>query len=161
MFMNNNNGTSFLILMFGIIMLSGFVFKQSFDRLGAIGLQSEGLENMQRQNFNLAPGAYPETLDALLLNPEYPTPGSVINVAPDAANSSSSSSSSGGTAVSDYPDLTNNSRYRSNPDNDTCMPMTMCNSFYGLRNERQHPPPPPIELSDSRKRVNYYAADTV
>ena len=154
---SNINGASFLILMFGIIMLSGFVFKQSFDRLGGM---EEGLENMQRQNFNLAPGAYPATLDTLLLNPEYPTPGNETTVTPATLGSSSSSSSA---SVSDYPDLTNNSRYRSSPDNDTCMPMTMCNSFYGLRNERPHPPPPPppIELSDSRKRVNYYATDPI
>lgn len=145
---SNINGASFLILMFGIIMLSGLVFKQSFDRLGNV----EGLENMQRQNFNLAPGGYPATLDTLLLNPEYPTPGNVVTVTPAASS---------GSAVSDYPDLTNNSRYRPSPDNDTCMPMTMCNSFYGLRNERAHPPPPPIDLSDNRKRVNYYAADVV
>lgn len=151
---NNNNGTSFLILMFGIILLSGFVFKQSFDRLGA---RAEGLENMQRQNFNLAPGNYPATLDSLLLSPEYPTPGSEITVTPSSATDGTGS----GITVSDYPDVTNNSRYRPSPDNDTCMPMTMCNSFYGLRNERSHPPPPPIDLSDSRKRVNYYAAETV
>ena len=147
---SNNNGASFLILMLGIIMLSGFVFKQSFDRLGGA---DEGLENMQRQNFNLAPGPYPATLDAMLLSPEYPTPGNELTIAPVAAAT--------GNIVSDYPDLTNNSRYRASPDNDTCMPMTMCNSFYGLRNERPHPPPPPIALSDTRKRVNYYAAETV
>jgi hypothetical protein len=144
---SNIKGVSFLILMFGIIMLSGLVFKQSLDRIDGI----EGLENMQRQNFNLAPGGYPATLDTLLLNPEYPAPGNEITVTPPPATSS----------VSDYPDLTNNSRYRPSPDNDTCMPMTMCNSFYGLRNERAHPPPPPIDLSDNRKRVNYYAADVV
>jgi hypothetical protein len=149
---SNNNGASFLILMFGIIMLSGFVFKQSFDRLGGV---EEGLENMQRQNFNLTPGTYPATLDAMLLSPEYPTPGNEITVSPAASNGN------GNATVSDYPDLTNNSRYRASPDNDTCMPMTMCNSFYGLRNERPHPPPPPIALSDTRKRVNYYAAETV
>ena len=152
---SNIKGASFLILMFGIIMLSGIVFKQSFDRLG--GGVEEGLENMQRQNFNLAPGGFPATLDTLLLNPEYPAPGSEITVTP----ASAATSSGIGTAVSDYPDLTNNSRYRPSPDNDTCMPMTMCNSFYGLRNERSHPPPPPIALSDTRKRVNYYAADVV
>lgn len=150
---SNINGASFLILMFGIIMLSGLVFKQSFDRLG--GGVEEGLENMQRQNFNLAPGGFPATLDTLLLNPEYPTPGSEITVTP------ASAAAANGNTVSDYPDLTNNSRYRPSPDNDTCMPMTMCNSFYGLRNERSHPPPPPIALSDTRKRVNYYAADVV
>jgi hypothetical protein len=153
---SNIKGASFLILMFGIIMLCGFVFKQSFDRLG--GGMEEGLDNMQRQNFNLAPGGYPATLDTLLLNPEYPTPGNVVTVTPVTPAASSGI----GSAVSDYPDLTNNSRYRPSPDNDTCMPMTMCNSFYGLRNERRaHPPPPPIELSDNRKRVNYYAADAV
>ena len=150
---SNIKGASFLILMFGIIMLSGIVFKQSFDRLG--GGVEEGLENMQRQNFNLAPGGFPATLDTLLLNPEYPTPGSEITVTP------ASAAAANGNTVSDYPDLTNNSRYHPSPDNDTCMPMTMCNSFYGLRNERSHPPPPPIALSDTRKRVNYYAADVV
>ena len=150
---SNIKGASFLILMFGIIMLSGIVFKQSFDRLG--GGVEEGLENMQRQNFNLAPGGFPATLDTLLLNPEYPTPGSEITVTP------ASAAAANGNTVSDYPDVTNNSRYRPSPDNDTCMPMTMCNSFYGLRNERSHPPPPPIALSDTRKRVNYYAADVV
>lgn len=150
---SNIKGVSFLILMFGIIMLSGFVFKQSFDRIDGM-MNVEGLENMQRQNFNLAPGGYPATLDTLLLNPEFPAPGNEITVAPPATLSESAT-------VSDYPDLTNNSRYRPSPDNDTCMPMTMCNSFYGLRNERSHPPPPPIELSDTRKRVNYYAANVV
>jgi hypothetical protein len=39
------------------------------------------------------------------------------------------------------------------------MPMTMCNSFYGFRNEQAPPPPAPISFTDSRRRVNFYATE--
>ena len=158
-------GVSFLLLMLGIIILSGFVFKDNIERLrlggGASG--AEGLENMQKQNFNLTPGTYPATLDALLLSPEYPTPGTIMNVPPYTTVSAESSSASPTSTIlgSAYPAPTNNPRYATSPDNDTCMPMTMCNSFYGMRNEHPKPAPPAISLSDTRRRVNYYAADSL
>ena len=152
-------GVSFLLLMLGIIILSGMVFKDGIDRLRGGVVGAEGLENMQKQNFNLTPGAYPATLDALLLSPEYPTPGAIMNV-PDTATMSAASATA--TILgSEYPVPTNNPRYAASPDNDTCMPMTMCNSFYGMRNEHPKPAPPAIPLSDPRRRVNYYAADSL
>ena len=156
--MFSSGGVSFLLLMFGIIILSGVVFKDGIDSLLA-----EGLENMQKQNFNLTPGTYPATLDALLLSPEYPTPGTIMNVpVPDTTAVSSASASASATILgSEYPAPTNNPRYAASPDNDTCMPMTMCNSFYGMRNEHPKPAPPTIPLSDPRRRVNYYAADSL
>lgn len=156
----SSRGASFLLLMIGIIILSGMVFKDGIDRLRLDGgvTGTEGLENMQKQNFNLTPGTYPATLDALLLSPEYPTPGTVMNV-PDAAASAASASAT--ILGSEYPAPTNNPRYTTSPDNDTCMPMTMCNSFYGLRNEHPKPAPPAIPLSDPRRRVNYYASESL
>ena len=155
-----NGGTSFLLVMVGLIILSGFVLKPIIDRLNGGPYSREGLENMQKQNFNLAPGAYPMTLDSLLLSPEYPTPGSVINaVKPSEPATASSSSSPASVLSADYPPPTNNPRHVASPDNDTCMPMLMCNSFYGFRKEAPSPPPPSIPLTDARRRVNYYAAE--
>lgn len=162
MFIRGGGGVSFLLLMLGIIILSGMVFKDGIDRLrgGGVVVGAEGLENMQKQNFNLTPGTYPATLDALLLSPEYPTPGTIMNV-PDMATVATVASATATILGSDYPAPTNNPRYAASPDNDTCMPMTMCNSFYGMRNEHPKPAPPAIPLSDPRRRVNYYAADSL
>ena len=148
-------GPSFLLLMVGLIMV---VLKPIIDRLNDGPHSREGLENMQKQNFNLAPGAYPMTLDSLLLSPEYPTPGSVIN-AVKPSEPSSTTSSPASMLSADYPPTTNNPRHVASPDNDTCMPMLMCNSFYGFRKEAPSPPPPSIPLTDARRRVNYYAAE--
>lgn len=157
-----SSGASFLLLMLGIIILSGVVFKDSIGRLSGGGVAgAEGLENMKKQNFNLTPGTYPATLDALLLSPEYPTPGAVMNVVVSAAADTSSAASTTTILGSEYPAPTNNPQFVASPDNDTCMPMTMCNSFYGMRNERPKPAPPAIMLSDPRRRVNYYAADSL
>ena len=155
MMFSSGGGTAFLLLMLGIIILSGAVFKDSIDHLRG----AEGLENMQRHNFNLTPGAYPGTLDALLLSPEYPTPGTIMNV----PNKTAAAASPAFATIlgSEYPAPTNNPRYAASPDNDTCMPMTMCNSFYGMRNERPKPTPLAVPLSDPRRRVNYYAADSL
>jgi hypothetical protein len=161
LFSNGSDGIKFLLMMFGFIILSGVVMKYNVD---GINSGTEGLENMQRQNFNLTPGEFPRTLDSLLLNPEFPTPGSVLNV-PSIASSSASvdaaaSTSSQILSAAEYPTKTNNAKYTQSPDNNTCMPMIMCNSFYGIRNEQQQQPPPaPISLTDSRRRVNFYATD--
>ena len=171
LFSNGSDRIQFLLMLFGLIILSGAVLKYNVEGADDVNSETEGLENMQRQNFNLTPGEFPRTLDSLLLNPEFPTPGSIINVASSSAavdddgaetvDSSSSSSSyfSQILSASDYPTKTNNSRYVQSPDNDTCMPMTMCNSFYGFRNEQAPSPPAPIELTDSRRRVNFYATE--
>ena len=153
-----NGGTSFLLVMVGLIVLSGFVLKPIIDRLNGGSHSREGLENMQKQNFNLAPGAYPMTLDSLLLSPEYPTPGSVTT-AVKPSDPPSTTSSPASMLSADYPPTTNNPRHVASPDNDTCMPMLMCNSFYGFRKEAPSPPPPSIPLTDARRRVNYYAAE--
>jgi len=146
--------------MFGFIILSGVVMKYNVDGVNSV---TEGLENMQRQNFNLTPGEFPRTLDSLLLNPEFPTPGSVLNVSSVASSSTpvdaAASTSSQILSAADYPTKTNNSKYMQSPDNNTCMPMTMCNSFYGIRNDQTPPPPAPIPLTDSRRRVNFYATE--
>jgi hypothetical protein len=162
-FSNGSDRIQFLLMLFGLIILSGAVLKYNVEGADS---GTEGLENMQRQNFKLTPGEFPGTLDSLLLNPEFPTPGSVLNVssvasssAPVDAASASASASSQILSASDYPTKTSNSRYVQSPDNNTCMPMTMCNSFYGVRNEQAPPPPAPISLTDSRRRVNFYATE--
>lgn len=155
LFSNGSDRIQFLLMLFGLIILSGAVLKYNVEG-------TEGLENMQRQNFKLTPGEFPRTLDSLLLNPEFPTPGSILNVSSspvDAAETAASSYSSQILSASDYPTKTSNSRYVQSPDNNTCMPMTMCNSFYGVRNEQAPPPPAPISLTDSRRRVNFYATE--
>ena len=152
-------------MLFGLIILSGAVLKYNVEGIegnAVDGSGTEGLENMQRQNFKLTPGEFPRTLDSLLLNPEFPTPGSVLNVSSVASSSApvdAASTSSQILSASDYPTKTSNSRYVQSPDNNTCMPMTMCNSFYGIRNEQAPPPPAPIALTDSRRRVNFYATE--
>jgi hypothetical protein len=159
MFSNGRDRLQFLLMMFGLIILSGAVLKYN---VGGADSGTEGLENMQRQNFKLTPGEFPGTLDSLLLNPEFPTPGSVLNVSSVASSSApvdAASTSSQILSASDYPTKTSNSRYVQSPDNNTCMPMTMCNSFYGVRNEQAPPPPAPIALTDSRRRVNFYATE--
>ena len=148
---------SFLLLMFCVIILSGSAFKYSVDHVRHGDM--EGLENMQKQNFNLTPGTYPATLDSLLLSPEYPTPGTILGANTEPDTSSSSLVASATILGTGYPAPTNNSRYPASPDNNTCMPMIMCNSFYGMRNERSKDEPPAIPLSDHRRRVNYYASE--
>jgi hypothetical protein len=159
LFSNGSDGIKFLLMMFGFIILSGVVMKYNVD---GINSGTEGLENMQRQNFNLTPGEFPRTLDSLLLNPEFPTPGSVLTVSSVVSSSApvdAASTSSQILSASEYPTKTNNSKYTQSPDNNTCMPMTMCNSFYGFRNEQAPPPPAPISFTDSRRRVNFYATE--
>ena len=159
MFSNGRDSLQFLLMMFGLIILSGAVLKYNAEGANS---RTEGLENMQRQNFKLTPGEFPGTLDSLLLNPEFPTPGSVLNVSSVASSSApvdAASTSSQILSAADYPTKTSNSRYVQSPDNNTCMPMTMCNSFYGVRNEQAPPPPAPIALTDSRRRVNFYATE--
>lgn len=159
MFSNGRDRLQFLLMMFGLIILSGAVLKYNAEGANS---RTEGLENMQRQNFKLTPGEFPGTLDSLLLNPEFPTPGSVLNVSSVASSSApvdAASTSSQILSAADYPTKTSNSRYVQSPDNNTCMPMTMCNSFYGVRNEQAPPPPAPIALTDSRRRVNFYATE--
>lgn len=158
-FSNGSDRIQFLLMLFGLIILSGAVLKYNIEGADS---GTEGLENMQRQNFKLTPGEFPGTLDSLLLNPEFPTPGSVLNVSSVASSSApanAASTSSQILSASDYPTKTTNSRYVQSPDNNTCMPMTMCNSFYGVRNEQAPPPPAPIALTDSRRRVNFYATE--
>ena len=164
MFSNGSDRIQFLFMLFGLIILSGAVLKYNVEGIEGInavdGSGTEGLENMQRQNFKLTPGEFPRTLDSLLLNPEFPTPGSILNVSSSpGAETVASSYSSQILSASDYPTKTSNSRYVQSPDNNTCMPMTMCNSFYGIRNEQAPPPPAPIALTDSRRRVNFYATE--
>jgi len=151
LFSNGSDRIQFLLMLFGLIILSGAVLKYNVEG-------TEGLENMQRQNFKLTPGEFPRTLDSLLLNPEFPTPGSVLNIS-SAAPVDAAITQSQILSASEYPTKTSNSRYVQSPDNDTCMPMTMCNSFYGIRNEQAPPPPAPISLTDSRRRVNFYATE--
>jgi hypothetical protein len=157
--MFRNGGASFLLLMIALIIVSGMAFKDGIDRIRG-GAGAEGLENMQKQNFNLTPGTFPATLDSLLLSPEYPTPGTIMNVPATAIGVDAAASGHATTILgAEYPTPTNNPRYAASPDNDTCMPMTMCNSFYGMRNERPKPAPAAIPLSDPRRRVNYYATE--
>ena len=162
LFSNGSDRIQFLLMLFALIILSGAVLKYNVEGANNTGSGTEGLENMQRQNFNLSPGEFPRTLDSLLLNPEFPTPGSVLNISSVASSSAPvdvAPTSSQILSASDYPTKTSNSRYVQSPDNDTCMPMTMCNSFYGIRNEQAPPPPAPIPFTDARRRVNFYATE--
>ena len=165
LFSNRSDRIQFLLMLFGLIILSGAVLKYNVEGVDDVNSETEeGLENMQRQNFKLTPGEFPRTLDSLLLNPEFPTPGSVLNISSVASSSApvdAAPTSSQILSAADYPTKTSNSRYVKSPDNNTCMPMTMCDSFYGIRNEQAPPPPAPISLTDSRRRVNFYATEDV
>jgi hypothetical protein len=147
-----------LLFMFIAIIFSGAIVKYTMisDSSNESGIQKkEGLENMQQQNFRLTPGGYPETHDLLLLNPEYlsakPTNGSSTGSASDLESTSDTAPSQPGPAWQ-FP----------TPDNDKCSPMIFCNTFYKERplGETGHRRiPDAIPLSDSRRRVGFYATD--
>lgn len=142
---------SFLLFMFIAIIFSGAIIKYTMPETI---VKSEGLENMQRQNFKLTPGGYPVTHDMLLLNPEYPK--------------ASNDGSEGGqdvteTSISNARSGPGPAWQFSTPDNGTCTPMIFCNTFYGKRplgeSGTGYQIPEAIPLADNRRRVNFYAAD--
>jgi hypothetical protein len=60
-----------------------------------------------------------------------------------------------------YDQITNNIRYPINPDDGTCMPASMCNSFYDNKviGNNYVTPLPPVNIVSNGTRVNYYDTD--
>jgi hypothetical protein len=155
MLKSSTSELTFLLFMFIAIIFSGAVIKYTMPEM-SVPHQSEGLENMQRQNFKLTPGGYPVTHDMLLLNPEYPKAFNDGAESGQGVAETSNKSSKAGAGPGPAWQF-------STPDNGTCSPLLFCNTFYGERPLGEagagYSVPPPIPLTDGRRRVNFYASD--
>ena len=112
---------------------------------------------LKKESFQtLGHDAYPSSLETPLLKNDFPlknppqfqvdnTYSMLWKEDPDAV-------------LGSYAQVTNNVKYRLDPNNGSCVPAGMCNSFYNKKKPTQHNPPcsPPKLSEDKGVRVNYY-----
>ena len=143
----NNNGIVFLFAFLIVIVISSFIFDSSMF---------EGYSN-----YNLAnPGMYPKSEELPLLAASYPFTGR-----------KQVSSNSYNNIWWNYPifkvgsfaQVTNNLRYRRNPDDGVCIRADMCGALYKdnqLQSNIATPLPPAPAVTAESVRVGYYLTDS-
>lgn len=143
----NNKGICFLFIFLIVIILSSFVFH---------GAMFEGYSN-----YNLAnPGKYPTSEDLPLLTKSYPFTGRK-DVSKNNYNDIWWNYPI--FKVGSYAQVTNNLRYRKNPDDGTCIRADFCGALYKdkqLQSNVSKPLPPAPLVTANSVRVNYYTTDS-
>lgn len=143
----NNKNISYLFAFLIVIVLSSFL------------VDSRMFEGYS--NYNLAnPGKYPKADNLPILTSSFPFTG---------RNQVSTNSYNNIWwnypifKVGSYAQITNNLRYRRNPDDGTCITAEFCGALYKdnqLKSNISKPLPPAPDVTAQSVRVNYYTTDS-
>jgi hypothetical protein len=143
----NNKGIVFLFVLLLVVVLTTFLFDSS---------KFEGYSN-----YNLAnPGRYPNSEVDPLLKDSYPFTGRK-NV--DKNNYNDIWWHYPIFGVGSYTQITNNLRYRRNPDDGTCIRADFCGALYKdnqLKSNISKPLPPAPSVKPDAVRVGYYLTNS-
>jgi len=143
--LNNNKGITFLFTLLVVIIVFSFLFNKKMF---------EGYSNLAN------PGEYPSSVNKPLLSEEYPFTG---------RNEVSKNSYSNIWwhypifGVGSYAQITNNLRYRRNPDDGVCVRAEFCGALYKdnqLKSNLSKPLPPAPTITPETVRVGYYITNS-
>lgn len=140
------------ILILAVIYLSLVTFSYYYSSKNQYML----LENFSNNN---SPGKYPESEDGPLLSKQYPFTG---RKTVSDNNNSDNWWHFPIFQVGSYAQVTNNLKYRRNPDDGTCIRADFCGALYKdgqLETNISKPLPPAPLITGSSTRVNYYTTD--